>query len=287
MIGYHHFSQAEVCWKVHLNVIMPLTMPHATGKLSLSCAQRILKDQKAALIRWDSGFDKYAESEWWYVVKDKSEDFSAYSKKMRYILRKASEIFIAERCGRETIIRDGYRVYCEAYRRYDTYEPRYTELEFQRAIDSLPDKTEFWVVQRRGSGEIVAFSENVVSDDACFYLSMWLVPEEMKQHAGYLLFHEMNKYYLNELGLKYVSDGARNLSHKTTIHQFLISRFGFRKAYAKLKVAYSPLLYPFVLMLYPFRILINKLPGSIFRKVSVVLAQESIRRACSKLPEVP
>ena len=41
----------------------------------------------------------------------------------------------------------------------------------------------------------------------------------------YGLIYEMNRYYLQELCLKYVSDGARSITEHSGIQPFLIEKF--------------------------------------------------------------
>lgn len=283
MIGYSWFEAGGTLWRITQRVILPLSMPHIVKGMTRTKARDLLRNKGAWLIRWEKDFDAPSSSPWWYIIKDGSEDFATLPKKTRYMVRKAAQTFYAESCDRETIIQHGYRVYCEAYRRYQTFEPRYSESEFRQAVKSLPPESEFWVVRNRLNGEMVGFSENLVRDGACFYLTMWLQPEAMKAFVGYLLFHEMNRYYLNERAMCYVSDGARSISHQTNIHDFLQSKFGFRKAYARLCVVYSPMLSWFVLLSYPWRCVIDRVPVKLFRQVSILLEQERIRRACTKL----
>ena len=90
----------------------------------------------------------------------------------------------------------------------------------------------------------------------------------------------MNKHYLNDRRFRYVSDGARSISHQTNVHQFLQEKFGFRRAYALLRVAYAPGIGLAVVLLYPFRHWIDKSTFGFLQKMAVVLEQERIRRAC-------
>lgn len=92
----------------------------------------------------------------------------------------------------------------------------------------------------------------------------------------------MNRYYLEDRGCQYLSDGARSLSHTTQIHDFLESKFGFRKAYARLHVVYTPWLGIVVATFYPLRKLICKVPYGPFKKASILLRQEEIRRQCAE-----
>jgi hypothetical protein len=286
MIGYPFFTENGFSWRENQKTIVPISMPHCDPEITDEKARMVLRERSAFLIRWDDDFDQFAVSEWWHVIKSGKEDILDLPKKTRYMIRKASKTYISERCSRETIEKKGYRVYCAAYQRYVTHERKYTENEFISAIKSLPKETEFWAVFDVNTSQIMAFSENLLRDSACFYVSMWLVPDAMKKFAGYLLFHEMNKFYLNDKELKYISDGARSISHQTNIHEFLRSKFGFRKAYSRLRVVYAPGLSPVIAALYPFRAWIKKMPGTLFQKISVVLEQERIRRACERLPEV-
>jgi hypothetical protein len=283
MIGYSYFEEGGFCWRFSQNVIMPLSMPHVLDGVNKPLAKKILKEKGGWLLRWDSGLDDYPSSDWWHVIKDGSEVLSELPKKTRYMIRKASEIFLVQQWSKDRVAQECYQVYCNAYKRYQTYEPKFNESEFRDAVNALPANTEFWVVSRKDTDEIAGFAENLVRDNSCFYVSMWLDPEEMRHFAGYLLFHEMNKHYLNGMKLDYVSDGARSISHKTEIHQYLISKFHFRRAYAKLNVVYKPWLYLVVSVLYPARNALSLMPFTIFRKISVVLRQEEIRRKCEKL----
>ena len=63
----------------------------------------------------------------------------------------------------------------------------------------------------------------------------------------------MNRYYLNELKLRYVSDGARSITEHSNIQPFLINKFKFRKAYCNLKLYYKWWFGIAVKLIYPFR----------------------------------
>ncbi len=199
------------------------------------------------------------------------------------MIRKASKSYEVRRINAEQIIRMGYRVYVKAYGRYETHEPMFSEDEFCKAVQKLPNKTEWWGVFDRETERLVAFSENYVESETCFYVTMWIDPEAMAKFAGYLLFHEMEIHYLQDRKFKYVSDGSRSLSHDTNIHNFLIQKFNFRKAYARLHIVYTPWLWAVVAVAYPFRNLIKKVPVDLFKKATILLKQEEIRRECAKV----
>ena len=88
----------------------------------------------------------------------------------------------------------------------------------------------------------------------------------------YGLIYEMNRYYLEELKLKYVNDGSRSITEHSNIQQFLIDTFHFRKAYCRLQIVYKWWMRLVVNLLYPFRKIIP------FLSVKSVLRMELFNR---------
>ena len=68
----------------------------------------------------------------------------------------------------------------------------------------------------------------------------------------YGLIYMMNKYYLETIGVKYVSDGARSITEHSNIQPFLIEKFKFRKAYCRLQIKYKFWVRIIVTLAYPF-----------------------------------
>lgn len=281
MIGYEYFYEEGFYFRKHMGAIIPLSMPHKEMVFSGERIRNLLKEEKTFFLRWDTQFDALIDGGWWHVIKDEKEDISVLPKKTRYQVRKGMGKYTIEKVGKQKIIDSAFPVYKETFASYATIEEPLDSIEFNTAIEALPPETEFWGVFEQESCRLIGFAECLVRDDACFYVSIWITQEAMKSFASYALFHEMNKHYLNERGLKYVSDGARSISHDTNIHKFLLSKFGFRKAYACLNVVYVPWFGLLVRALYPFRVAIKRLPGNLFKKVSIILFQEQIRRSCS------
>ena len=283
MIGYGHSVHLQTHWRDNQGGLLPLSPPRMLTAFSTDFAHEFLKSQGDLFIRWESDFDQPDKSCWWHVIKDVPERLDELPKKTRYMIRKASKAYEARPIDVKEIIHQGFRVYVKAYERYDTHEPMFDEDEFRKAVQELPDQTEWWGVFDRETERLVAFSENYVESETCFYVTMWIEPEAMAKFAGYLLFHEMEVHYLQDRAFKYVSDGARSLSHNTNIHDFLIRKFNYRQAYAKLHVVHAPWLGAAVAVAYPFRNLIKKMPFSPLKKASILLKQEEIRRECAKV----
>ena len=259
-----------------------MQMPHVEINITQNEAKKLLIKKKCFLIRWEDSFDSLPGSHWWHIIKDKVEDLDALSRNTRSKIRRGKKYLQAFPCSRDLIIKNGYDVYSAAFKRYSTFEQRYSKHDFKNAVFNFPKDAAFWGVFENKTERLVAFSENIVRDDACFYSTIWFEPESLRKYASYVLIHEMNKYYLNSMGLKYVTDGSKSISHKTNIQNYLINSFFFRKAYSNLRVVYFPGMYIIICCLYPFRHYLKSHPSSHLQKLSVLLEQERIRRLCAK-----
>lgn len=283
MVGYEHSVFFKAHWRKNQGGLFPLSPPLMLADFSANAAHELLKSQKSLFIRWESGFDLPYKTSWWHIIKDDTAALHDLSSNTRSKVRRGLKSFGCEKITRDIVLSEGYKVYRNAFARYDTLEEEIPEARFLDAVKSLPEQTEFWGVRDKSNGALVAFSENYVESEVCFYNTIWFEPSALRKYSSYALFYEMNRYYLEDRSFRYVSDGARSLSHDTQIHHFLESKFGFRKAYACLNVVYSPWLGAAVFVAFPFRRLIERVPFSPFKKASILLAQEEIRRQCAKV----
>ena len=282
MIGYSLFSFKGVNWFRSQRCLFPLTPPGALNSVNSECSNDIRVKSNSVLVRWESDFDNTACGHWWHIIKDGAASLSDMSKNTRNQVRRGLKGFDCGLLSRNDIITEGYVVYCRAFSRYETHERKLSASEFFNAVTGMPEQTEFWGARNKTTGALVAFSENYVEDLVCFYTTAWFDPSSLREYSSYALFYEMNRHYLEDREFSYVSDGARNLSHNTQIHEFLESKFGFRKAFARLNVVYTPWLGAAIAVAFPFRNLINKVPWALFKQASILLKQEEIRRACAE-----
>lgn len=280
MIGYETFEAYGVPWRRIHQAVIPLSMPHVAPALTRWQMFNVLLRGRALVLRWEEEFDRPEEGEWWHVIKDGVEDLSDLSGNARNQVRRGLRNFVVEMRDRDYILEHGYPVYREAYERYETFEPCLTVEEFRKGVESLPADTEFWTAHDH-AGTCVAFAENLVRDQACFYSTLWFQPAALRRYVSYAMIHAMNRHYLNERGCRYVSDGSRSISHDTAVHEFLQAKLGFRKAYAKVRVAYFPGLRRLVAALYPFRGRFSAWDRPWARKLGVLMELERIRRATS------
>src|SRR5690606_7534534 len=120
-----------------------------------------------------------------------------------YLVRQGLKSYAIARCDRGTIVDQGHAVYRRACERYETFEACMSAAAFADAVDAMPDDIEFWCAVERGSGEMVAFAENVVEEDACFYSTMWFCPDALKNGVSYALVQTMNEHYLAERNFRF------------------------------------------------------------------------------------
>ena len=151
-----------------------------------------------------------------------------------------------------------------------------SELAFKKKIEKYTTlgNVDFWCVFEKQSHKAVAFAINTCYSDCCNYNTMKANPAYLKNstYPYYGLIYEMNRYYLDELKLKYVNDGARSITEHSNIQPFLIEKFNFRKAYCKLQIEYQWWMKLGVNVLYPFR---NIIP---VRTVKAILNMEAMKR---------
>lgn len=287
MIGYEHFRVDGFPWRRIHEAVIPLAMPHVELPLGRWRALKIMLRGRALLLRWEVDFDRPTPAEWWHVIKDGRQDMGDLSSGARNQVRRGMRNFVVEKRSRDYIIEHGHAVYRSAYERYETFEPCLPLEDFRAGIAGLPAETEFWTAHDH-AGTFVAFTENLVRDDACFYVTMWFQPEALRKYVSYAMIHVMNEHYLNTAGCRYVTDGSRSVSHDTNVHKFLENRFGFRRAYASLRIAYFPGMRAVVAALYPFRHRLAAVQRPWARKLEALLELERIRRACAQeSPERP
>ena len=285
MIGYDFLSFGGCAWRSLPYGLSILSPPSSFANSHVSSPTKLLSTRNRVLfVRWEEKFDKLTNSSWWHVIKDASSGFelSSYSSNTRSKIRRGLKSFECIPVDKQFILDNCFDVYKKAFSRYSTHEQLMNQRQFNSAIVSLPCATEFWVVLRKSTYEIAGFSENYIEDSTCFYNSIWFDPSCLKHYCAYALFYSMNRCYLGELCFKYVSDGARSISHSTEIHDFLISKFHFRKAYSRLRVEYVIWLRFLLIALAPFSPLISKVSLTPFQKLTTLLTLESIRRECSQ-----
>lgn len=265
-------------WVYKQGALIPNSSPHCSIVLTEEEQKSLLKHTRAYFLRWTDSFDM-KESSFWYIIKDSCEKIEKLSSNTRSKIRRGEKRSVVRVIDKKTIRDEGYETYLLASIKYDTFEDIMTEKEFVNYIDKLDEnKYQFWGVYDGQTNKLIAYSQNQIYDNVCFYEEMFFHPDYLKNYISYLLIYEMNRYYLERKSFKYISDGARSMSHNTNIHHFLIDKFNFRKAYCRLNIVYRWDVGLVVKILYPFRKIVEKLDSGFFKRLYVLLKHEKLRR---------
>lgn len=259
---------------------MPDTQPHYEIELSDEQKRYLLKISKAYLLRWPSDFDCGYETEWWYLIRDKSFNLEEFDSKRRREIRKGLNNCIVKKVDAEYIAKNGFDIYKSAFDSYETFQkPAGQEEFYNRMMSRRGNKVfDFWAAFAKNDDKIIAYFMNRVEGECCVYSSGKFSPDYLNLGVHQALVYEMTNYYLNEMGFKYVCAGARSISHKTNVQEFLIHKLHFRKAFCRLNIYYNPLIRIIVKILYPFRNVISRMDIDFINKITVLLRQENIRR---------
>lgn len=228
---------ADVPWHLYGRVLMPLTMPHIPLSVDRSHLRRVMSKCGALLACWTTDWDCAGATEWWWVACDQDNyDFETLlSKDGRHSIRKGLRecevrlLDVEEFCG------SAYPIYRAAVESYGARPPE--REAFARDIHGLAryQGTDFWGAFY--DNQMAAFTVCQIRDGAVD-LSMGKSDPRFHRHKpNAALFYSLTRHYLSG-GMKYVTNGARTLSHPTTINDFL-EKLGFRKVYCRVEVELS------------------------------------------------
>lgn len=248
--------------------------PHEETKLEEAKTKALLK-QGGFLVRNTFDFDTTSHTHFWYVIKDRFNDAVELRPRVRNKIRHAEKAFLYQRISADLLIENGYPIMAETYSDHIVSDRRMNKTIFLQYIENCrQNHYDFWGVFERETKELVGFCCVKLWDDCCEYDQSGVFSRYKSNatYPNYGLFHSMNRYYLQELGFRYVSDGSRTITEHSQIHDFLIQNFNFRKAYCQLEVHYCWWMKIAVKTLYPFRKILS-LP-----RVKAILNMEAMQR---------
>ena len=270
-------------WRRYNGVIIPWEPPHVNFELSQRQVVEDISSNHALLARWTTNFDSKIASPFWYIINDQVVKFQDYSRNTKSKIKRGFKKLNVKIIDKTDLLKDGYSVYIKAIKRYSVVLNKKSYSDFKNEIENLDSSWEIWGVYCNLNNQLVAYSLNRNSDDYCDYSTIKFDPLFLKDYSSYVLYYSMNKYYLEEKKIKYVSNGTRSISHQTNIHDFLIEKFMFRKAYCKIELVYKRKINILIKFLYPYRLIFSLIPINLFRKIYIILFQEEIKRKCQKV----
>tara|TARA_B100001142_G_scaffold317342_1_gene358194 strand:+ start:143 stop:952 length:810 start_codon:yes stop_codon:yes gene_type:complete len=262
-------------WRKYNGALIPVDPPHL--RADISNIAKLIKDTESYFARWITEFDCNQVTEFWYVICDQFTPLDLVSRNTRSKIRRGLKKCSVIKVPKDQILENGFACYRAAFDNYSNSPPSKSKLEFKTEILDLEGEWDFWAVFHKDT--LVGYSQNRIVDNCCEYSTIKFHPKYLSLYTSYILFFTMNKYYLDEMNFQYVNDGSRSLLHKTNIQDFLITKFGFRKAYCKLHIQYNYILNILVRFIYPFRFVFYPFNNRFASKINSLLVQEKIRRS--------
>ena len=221
---------------------------------------------------WDCDY----KTSFWFVIKDSFAGMEELSSKMRNQVKKSLKTYDIRKISADEMLEIGFPIFQAALANYKVKAESVSEKSFNSRIQQskIAGNIDFWGVYDKETHKAVALAINTLHDDCCEYKTLKADPAYLRNstYPYYGLIYEMNRYYLQELDLRYVSDGARSITEHSNIQPFLIDKFHFRKAYCQLQIEYQWWLKIIINILFPFRRLIP------VQKVKAILNMEAMRR---------
>ena len=224
--------------------------------LSSEEANALLKE-RGLMVRNTYDFDTKEETSFWFIVKDCLENISELPFSTRRNIRRALRFYNIRKINVNEFSEKALPIINSAQKSYKVKSKVTSKKEFDKEIEQYKkdDNKEFWIVERKSDNEAVAIAINTIKEDSCEYDTMRCKAEALKDrtYPYYGLIYIMNNHYLGERKLRYVNDGSRTVTEHSSIQDFLIHNFKFRKAYCKLKIYYKWWLSVVIKVLFPFR----------------------------------
>ncbi|MBJ2161338.1 MAG: hypothetical protein JFR39_04460 [Muribaculaceae bacterium] len=225
----------------------------------------------APMLREIQEFDIDSSTEFYYIIKDSHSSIEDLKPKVRNLVRRSLKNCTFRKIRYSDLLEDGFDVYKEAYESYNNTVLFHMPTKEEYTQNLLRHKNrDYWGAYDIESGKLLAYSINIpYSNGVVEYASMKCCPQSLKTHFPYYgLIQTMNEYYLTHNRCDYITDGARTLTEHSNIQEFLISKFGFRKAYCRMHMHYVWWLGLAINILYPFR---NIIPSN---TIKLLLKQE-------------
>ena len=243
--------------------------------LSSKEANALLKE-RGLIVRNTYDFDTKEETSFWFIIKDNLENISELPFSARRNIRRALRFYNIKKININEFSEKALPIINSAQKSYKVKSKITSKKEFDAEVEQYKkdNNKEFWIVERKNDNEAVAIAINTIKKNSCEYDTMRCKPDALhdRTYPYYGLIYEMNNHYLGEKKLRYVNDGSRTVTEHSTIQDFLIHNFGFRKAYCKLKIHYKWWLSVVIKVLFPFR---NIIP---IRNIKGILKMEEYSR---------
>lgn len=282
-------------WRYSNHTVYPNKPPH----VDISTEEDVVNGgivwkafPKAFRVSYITDWDCKVETSFWYVIKDTAFDLTALKAKRRYEITKANRNFSVRQISALDSIDDIYDVYLESLDGYENEIPIPKD-SFKSQVELIINYDSTIGGGRRmvlygaydNNNRLCGYAHIIIYRDCALFSQLKTRPSEESKGINAALCYKILVDLSEELngGGFYISDGARNLYHKTHFQDYLEKYFLFRKAFCRLVVVWNPKISWIITMLYPFRRLFLRLDSLKFvHALNAMLLAEEISRECKK-----
>ena len=256
---------------------------HTNDEITRDDAMAALSSLGGYFVRYTSDFDKKTETEWWWCIKDSPVDLGELKANKRRDIR-----ICMRNCTIIRLLKCDLKKYApkladccmDVFATYpNAYRPNVSKKDLEDSF--IHEERDVFVALTKQEGNVAGFSICRVVGDTVDMSIVRVSPQFNKYCVSAGIVYELCNYYINEKGVRYISDGQRNVRHETNFQSFLISTLGFRKAYCDLHILYTPKVYYAIKILYPLKkmfSLTKNLNGYLYN-IYCALEQEHIFRS--------
>lgn len=260
-------------WRPYQKALIPASLKPQPIELSVADEHKLLQMSGALFLRY---FTRTQErpTEFWYTSCNEYS-FADLPRKLRTQIRRAAKDVRVERVDPVWLADHGYECYAAAFSRYQNSKPESREQFDRMCRGAAGGPFEFWAALV--GDEIAGFGKYVIGDDYVAGVVLKFDPRFLSLNTGTAMQHTTLSDYVVERHMP-VAVGFRSIAHDTNLHDFVL-KFGYRRRYCDLKVAYRPAVRLAVNLLYRYRAKVNASNAGWAGKVKILLDQEDIRRS--------
>ena len=206
--------------------------------------------RRPLFVLYPTNYDCPHPTEWWYTINDCEYDLKQLPAKRRYEINKGRKNFRIEKVDPKEYLQQICDVMVASFDNYpEEYKPnlsQFTAEWFCRYIDNLEADSchEFYLAFGEENG-VDGYLHIVKRKDGVIVLDQQKArPTSERLNVNFALLDHVLTTYADDIAAHraIISNGQRNVRHKTEFNEFLIKYFGFRRVYTHLQIAFPPLL---------------------------------------------
>lgn len=236
---------------------------------------------RAFLASYITEFDVNEQTEWYFTIKDSEYDLSILPSKKRYEITKARKFCESRKINPEIFLDELFSVYENSFLGYAEVErPKDINFEdFENYIEDLINQKNhnFYGCFFKETGKLIGFLITENRENVIGLKQQKTMPEYEKYNSNASLLDtfllDVNEKLKNKEII--ISNGSRSIRHQTNFNSYLEKYFGFRKAYAKLRIVYKFPIGIFVKLLRPFKVFLKNTKNPFLYNIYCILKMDS------------